>query len=188
MNIKPEDKRYPLIQLLSVYKPADAADDARRSHVKDFVESTPDCFERTHVAGHITGSAWVVDKTGEKVLLTHHKKLGKWLQLGGHADGNPDVLATALREAEEESSLPNLKPVSNAIFDVDVHSIPARPEEPEHLHYDIRFLVRATGQEKFTVSDESNTLAWVTLGNVPNLSKEESLLRMLRKWEISRRI
>ena len=86
-----------------------------------FVDSHPDCFHRSCRGGHITGSAWVMDMAGERVLLAHHRKLGRWLQPGGHSDGNPDTLAVALREAREESGL-NVRALDDAIFDINVQT------------------------------------------------------------------
>ena len=108
-----------------------------------FVEQNEMCFERSLDIGHITGSAWVLDFHRTHTLLTHHAKLDKWLQLGGHSDGDPDTLEVALREVREESGLVEVRPISEAIFDVDAHLIPARGAEPEHIHYDIRFLAEA---------------------------------------------
>jgi 8-oxo-dGTP pyrophosphatase MutT (NUDIX family) len=88
----------------------------------------------------------------------------------------------ALREAEEESGLNGLVPVSNEIFDLDAHPIPARPNEPAHRHYDVRFAFRATASEAFIVSDESNQLAWIKISEMATVSNEESMLRMARKW------
>src|SRR6056297_1200916 len=97
------------------------------------------CFERSNFQpGHVTGSAWLVDDSGENVLLTHHRKLDAWLQLGGHSDGDPDTAAVARREAEEESGLA-VELVSRDILDVDVHEIPARKSDPAHFHFDVRF-------------------------------------------------
>ena len=98
--------------------------------------------------------------TGDRVLLAHHRKLGRWLQPGGHSDGDPDTLAVALREAREESGL-DVRALDDAIFDIDVHRIPARGREPAHLHFDVRFLVQAE-HDRFRVSDESHALAWVS--------------------------
>lgn len=176
------DPRYKLLQLLKKYKPIDPADQAQADRIHVFVETTPDCFERSHVAGHVTGSAWLVDKSKKRVLLTHHKKLGKWLQLGGHADGDHDPIDVAIKEAKEESGIDDIQPVSTEIFDVDVHLIPARGTEPEHFHYDIRFALETDSPENFVVSNESNQLAWVNIERLENVSKERSLLRMRRKW------
>ena len=139
-------------------------------------------YERRRLAGHFTGSAWLVSADGERVLLTHHRKLGRWLQLGGHADGDPDLARVALREAEEESGLADLV-VEPAIFDLDRHAIPARGAEPEHWHYDVRYVVRATGSEAFAVGEESLDLAWVPVGQIAvDPTSDESLRRMAAKW------
>ena len=149
-----------------------------------FIDSHPDCFERSCGVGHITGSAWIVNRTGERVLLTHHRKLGRWLQPGGHSDGDPDTLEVALREAREESGL-EVRTLDEAIFDLDVHLIPARRDEPAHYHYDVRFLVQAM-EDRFRVSEESRALAWVPADRVAVFTKDESVLRMGRKWESRR--
>jgi 8-oxo-dGTP pyrophosphatase MutT (NUDIX family) len=124
----------------------------------------------------------VVNRNGSEVLLLHHRKLRKWLQPGGHADGEMNLLAVALREAREETGLESLAPWSSSIFDLDIHCIPARGDEPEHLHYDVRFAVIADEAEQLSINSESNSLLWVSLERVGELSDEESLLRMCRKW------
>ncbi len=148
----------------------------------EFLSATPDCFERSLQTGHVTGSAWLVNATGLHVLLTHHKKLDMWIQLGGHADGDSDILRVAMREAREESGLSSIDPVFPRIFDIDVHQIPARPSEPEHLHWDVRYALRATGKEEFTPSGESHELRWVEIANLKCLTQEKSMLRMAVKW------
>lgn len=152
-----------------------------------FVETHPDCFERSLQVGHVTGSAWVVNRAGTHVLLTHHKKLNIWVQLGGHADGNSDILNAAFREAVEESGIQNLKPISPTIFDIDIHEIPERKTEPAHNHYDIRFVFQCEDTEDFIVSDESHDLAWVELAELEAYSNEESMLRMAKKWLMNER-
>jgi 8-oxo-dGTP pyrophosphatase MutT (NUDIX family) len=146
-----------------------------------FVDTHPDCAERTLAVGHLTGSAWIVDRDRKHVLLTHHRKLDRWMQLGGHADGDLDIRAVAEREAYEESGLKKVELVSAAIFDVDRHRIPARGAEPEHWHYDLRFVFEANPHEAFVVSEESHDLAWVELTRIQDYTTEESMLRMARK-------
>ena len=146
-----------------------------------FVSEHSDCFERRLQCGHITGSAWIIDLNRSHALLTHHRKLDRWLQLGGHSDGDSNTLNVALREGQEESGLKALCPVSEAIFDVDVHLIPARKDEPDHYHYDIRFLLKADRNHPLIISDESNKLAWVALDEIEKLADDESILRMLDK-------
>src|SRR5207245_6935322 len=108
------------------YRPYDDREAAMVGRLRRFVTEHADCFERSLQTGHITGSAWVVDIDRSHALLTHHRKLNKWLQLGGHADGDPDILRVALREAREESSLESIRAVSEAIIDIDIHLIPVR--------------------------------------------------------------
>jgi 8-oxo-dGTP pyrophosphatase MutT (NUDIX family) len=146
-----------------------------------FIAAHPDCLWRTCRDGHLTASAWIVDAARQRTLLTHHHKLDRWLQLGGHVDGDPDLAAAALREAREESGLTKLRLVSPEIFDVDRHRIPARGQEPEHWHFDVRFLIEADPAEPLAISSESKDLAWVALAEVARLNPSESLARMVRK-------
>lgn len=146
-----------------------------------FITAHADCLWRTCREGHLTASAWIVDAARTRTLLTHHRKLDRWFQLGGHVDGDPDLAAAALREAHEESGLTRLKLLSPEIFDVDRHRIPARGNEPGHWHYDVRFLIEADAVELLSISDESNDLAWVKLEEVAGLNPSESLARMVRK-------
>lgn len=173
--------RVPFLSLLENYAALHPDERASCDRYIDFVKTQPDCFERSLQIGHVTASAWILDTTGGSVLLTHHRKLDRWLQLGGHVDGCPDVLAGAAREAREESGLNLLEPVSAELFDLDIHPIPARDDEPEHLHYDARFLFRTTGDEDFTISDESHNLAWVPLARLGEYSSEASMRRMAAK-------
>ncbi len=139
-------------------------------------------FARERLDGHFTGSAWLVSRDGRRVLLTHHRKLDRWLQLGGHADGDMDLRAVALKEAEEESGLTGLT-VDDDIFDLDKHWIPERGDVPGHCHYDARYVVRAGDNEAFVVSDESNALAWREIAEIAaDPSADESLRRMAQRW------
>jgi 8-oxo-dGTP pyrophosphatase MutT (NUDIX family) len=148
----------------------------------EFLARHADAFERSLAIGHFTGSAWLVSADGARVLLTHHRKLGLWLQLGGHADGDEDLARVAEREAEEESGLSGLT-VEPEIFDLDRHRIPARAADPEHWHYDVRYVVRASTNEQFAVSDESHALEWRDIAEVAaDESVDSSVRRMAGKW------
>lgn len=144
-------------------------------------EGGVDPFTRERLQGHFTGSAWLVSADGQRALLTHHRKLQRWLQLGGHADGDHDLAAVALREAEEESGLSGLSLVSSAIFDLDRHWIPERKEVPGHWHYDVRYVVVAGDNEQFVVSEESLELAWRPVAEIA-CDQEESMRRMASRW------
>lgn len=148
-----------------------------------FAQSGADVFERTRADGHFTASCWLVSADGQRVLLTHHRKLGRWLQLGGHADGDSDLARVALREAEEESGLAELQ-VEPQIFDIDAHLIPARGSDPAHVHWDVRYLVRCLGSEEFVVSPESLALAWIAVAAlIDDPAADPSLRRMAGKWQ-----
>ena len=170
-----------LLAQLAAFEPSNGHEAAMVLRTRQFVETHTDCFERSQQSGHVTGSAWVIDLDRKHVLLTHHLKLDKWLQPGGHADGDPDVLAVAMREAIEETGLEMIRPVSRKIFDVDVHSIPGRDGEPAHYHYDIRFVFQADRALPLRKSAESKALGWVKLTEVDRLTDEESVMRMVRK-------
>lgn len=170
-----------LLSQLQQHTCADAHESEMCRQLAQFVEAHEDCFERSLLIGHVTGSAWVMDFERTHALLTHHEKLDKWLQLGGHADGDAHVLNVALREAREESGLASVRAVTDAIFDVDIHGIPARGAEPEHFHYDVRFLFEADRHEPLRITSESKDLQWVPLDRIEELTQEESMLRMVRK-------
>ena len=162
----------------------------------DFLASSPHAFQRSHPPGHFTGSALVCDAHMQKVALTHHRKLEKWLQFGGHADGDTNLARVALREAEEESGLNRLTyldyednlhcPHHPVPFDLDIHEIPARGPDPAHLHYDVRFLLWSDDQA-LQVNHESHQLAWFNLDEARQQTQEESMSRQFSKLELLRR-
>ena len=139
-------------------------------------------FRRERLAGHFTASVWLVSADGGRVLLTHHRKLGMWLQLGGHADGERDLQVAALKEAEEESGLQDLR-IEPGIFDLDRHRIPEHKGVAEHWHYDVRYVVRAGRGEAYVVSDESHDLAWRQIAELADgTDADASVRRMAGKW------
>jgi 8-oxo-dGTP pyrophosphatase MutT (NUDIX family) len=166
---------------LAAYVAATPGEAEARRQIRTFIASHDDCFERSRAAGHVTGSAWVVDRCGRFALLTHHRKLDRWLQLGGHADGDPDIRAVALREATEESGLRDIAPAARGIFDLDVHPIPARGSVPEHVHYDIRFAFFANSAELPIASDESHAVAWIPVAEIERYAIDDSVRRLVAK-------
>lgn len=154
------------------------------ARARRFVAATPGCFDRTTPHGHVTGSAWVVNPARDQVVMILHRKLGQWLQPGGHADGDHDLLRVAVRETTEETGLPMdaVRPLSPGIFDVDVHAIPATATEPRHVHHDIRFLLEVDDRLDLPGNpDETHAVAWVPLDAVPRFSTLLSVHRMTRK-------
>jgi 8-oxo-dGTP pyrophosphatase MutT (NUDIX family) len=166
-----------LLQDYGVRWPGEAATLGR---FLDFVQTNERCFERDCWTGHVTGSAWLVNSDRSQVLLTHHKKLDRWLQVGGHSDGVSNPLAVARKEAEEESGI-TVTVLDRAIFDIDIHEIPARKLDPAHFHFDVRFVLQAN-DDVFRVSDESHALAWAPMQQLDDYTDDESVRRMARKW------
>jgi len=155
-------------------------DEAMVNQFLQFVQSEPACFERSTQGGHVTASAWIVNPIGTEVLMLHHRKLDKWLQPGGHADGDNDCLKVARKEVREEVGLQDLALVGE-IFDIDIHPIPARGSEPTHLHHDVRYALRQTNDDPPQGNHESIELRWFPIAEIADWS-EPSLARMAQKW------
>lgn len=174
--------KLPLPDLISAYGPFSPEDEAIRDRFAAFVASHPDCLERSLLIGHITASAWVVNPAGTHVVLVDHRKLHRWLQPGGHADGCPDPESVARTEVQEETGLDDLTLAGDVPFDLDIHPIPAHRDVPAHDHYDIRYAFRLRTDQPLVVSDESHQVAWVSIGELEAYDPDPSLLRMRDKW------
>jgi 8-oxo-dGTP pyrophosphatase MutT (NUDIX family) len=172
-----------LLELLQSYHGADADEETMRHRMLSFVEQHEDCFKRELSIGHITGSAWIINPSRTKALMLHHRKLDRWLQPGGHSDGDPNTLHVALREASEESGIEptHIKPVSENIFDIDIHTIPASKKEAQHEHFDVRFLLEIDDTLPLISNEESNELAWLSFEEVHRFNNDRSIERMLEK-------
>lgn len=132
---------------------------------------------RTTVPGHLTGSTLVIDHQGSKMVVLLHRKLRRWLQPGGHADGDTNLAAVALREANEETGLTGLRVLLPAV-DLDVHAVDHGDELGEHLHLDLRFVVVAPPGAELQGNHESLDLRWVTVTELAELADEEGILRL----------
>ena len=148
-----------------------------------FVLQHENCFDRSLMSGHVSGSSWVVNPSRTHALLLLHRKLGLWLQPGGHADGDPDMLRVVLKETSEETGvdLADIKLISESIFDVDVHTVHASVHDPRHVHFDIRFLVEINDNIHLPGNDESHQVVWVPLWEIARFNNMLSLHRLVRK-------
>lgn len=173
--------REQVLNQLHSHRAFDAHEEQMRQQITAFVAANDLFYSRKLNIGHLTGSAWIIDEAREHALLLYHGKLNLWVQPGGHVEDDMDMLAASWREAREETGLMDVRPISESIFDVDVHAIPANKKEPEHLHYDIRFLFVADKNARLIVSNESKDLMWVPLDKIEEVTREESILRMARK-------
>jgi len=174
--------REQLRWLLLKYQPTQE-EQAYKERMLDFLEESQDCFERFLPTRHFTASAWMLNNDKSQALLMHHAKLNIWVQPGGHADGDSDLCAVAVKEAIEESGIYGIVPVSYDIFDIDIHKIPANSKEVAHDHYDVRFLVKVISDEKFVQNRESKELRWISKDRKQLPTQERSVIRMFEKWE-----
>ena len=181
--IRSDPARIRLADALRRHLPVDTAEAAHRDAIQALVETDPSCFSRTNwVPGHVTGSAFIVRPDTGAVLLHRHRRLGAWLQMGGHDDGEHDPAATALREGAEESGLSDLVLLSPAILDLDVHEIPARPDQPAHRHHDVRYVLATRNPDAICRDEtESLDLRWFDLDEAERLMGEPGATRALGK-------
>ncbi len=176
--------RKSLLEMLADYRELYPDEQEVADRFEQFVRAEPECFERSCVPGHITAAAWILSPEFDRFLLVHHRKLDRWLQVGGHCDGQHEVHLAALREAHEETGIQDFAILATderlVPFDLDVHAIPAFGDEPAHLHYDVRFLVRAA-TDQVTVSPESHALQWFAMQDLEQVCQEWSVRRMGQK-------
>lgn len=170
-----------LRQLLQKYEPT-SEEVVYKEKMLSFLDQHKNAFERALKVGHFTASAWLVSKDGHQVLLMHHAKLNLWVQLGGHADGDTDLLTVAIKEAQEESGILGIEAMSSEIFDIDIHTIPANAKEQQHEHFDVRFILQVVSDEQFVQNRESKELRWIGVDKSQLPTDERSVVRMFDKW------
>jgi len=173
-----------LLAELRAYCGVDPVEESHRAAILVQVEATPLWWHRDTLPGHVTASAFVIDAAMDRLLLHHHRKLDRWLQLGGHDDGERDPARAVLREVREESGLAEFAFLGGqpTILDLDVHAIPARGAMPAHDHLDVRFLIVADPAATLSRdAAESKELAWFAVAEGIALMDEEAAERVGRK-------
>ena len=168
--------------MIAAYEPTNEQESLHRASFLDLLRTTPDPYSRAQfIPGHLTASCFIVD-ADRRLLLHHHRRLGRWLQMGGHLEAGEQPLDAALREAAEESGLRDLKLAFNGITDLDVHIIPAGRGEPQHRHFDVRYIARTASPQFIAIdAQESNELMWVDLDRAEELMQGDESLRVIGK-------
>ena len=184
-RLAPSDRLADVTDLLLTSTAAAAGPEVRQEMLR-FAADHADALLRSCPAGHFTGSALVVDATGEHTLLLFHTKLQRWLQPGGHADGDANLVAVALREATEETGIIGLS-IDPDPLDLDIHAI-RPPGEAPHLHLDVRFLVVAPADAVVQGNHESEALRWVPIGELAGLGLDAGTERLGRAGAERRRL
>lgn len=171
-----------LQQMLARYTPSDEEERSHLARMQALCARAEDPFSRTHFApGHFTASCFILSPDREALLLIYHQKLSRWLQPGGHVEPEDgDVVAAARREAREEVGLAELTLLGEGPFDLDVHPIPARKQDPTHEHFDVRFLFRAP-TERFVAASDAQAGRWVTLSEMGQIGTDRSVMRAVEK-------
>ena len=184
MHIKPTDHRARVLEVLESHRAFDGDEAQDVDFITRFVRTHADCFGKDNSRGHITGSAFVLDPTG-RILLTFHRKLQRWLQLGGHSEVDEvDPSQTARREALEESGLDFIEfhpTIGRSPIDIDVHLIPENTKEGAHHHLDFRYVFFAPDPDAIVCGEESIDLRWFELTETANLGFDPALERAIGK-------
>lgn len=165
------------------YIPGCEQEEKDKAEILKLLESRDDAFERSCTPGHMTASAWVVNPDRSKVLMIYHKIYDSWSWTGGHADGDTDLLAVAIREVTEETGVKNVRPVSDEIFSLEVLTVDGHEKRGEyvssHLHMNVTYLLEADDSEELKVcEDENSGVAW--------FSPEEALEKSTEPWFVER--
>jgi 8-oxo-dGTP pyrophosphatase MutT (NUDIX family) len=174
-------RRLQLLAQLERYEPADALEARHHAAIVALIDKTEKAFDRDHFApGHVTASCFIV--ADDQLLLHHHRRLDRWLQMGGHVELGEHPEEAALREGREESGLEDLALAAEGIFDLDVHVIPAAKGEPEHRHFDVRYVARTASPHAVVIDRaESNDVAWVPFDRAEVLMNEAASSRVIQK-------
>lgn len=171
--------RQKLIQQLKEYTPFNEQEEMDKSLILNWIEHNADAFYRENKVAHVTASAWVVNKDRSKVLMVYHNIYQSWSWLGGHADGETDLLSVAIREVKEEAGITNVRPVFEEIYSLESLTVDGHVKNGKyvssHLHFNITYLLEADSKEAVSIkADENSGVAW--------FSPEEALQRSTEPW------
>ncbi len=167
----------PLLQALEQFKPFNEQESRDRDEILRWLRQSESVWDRSNLTAHMTSSAWVTSPDRQQVLMAYHNLYQSWSWLGGHADGDRDLLAVALREVREESGLTRLRPVTDEIFSVEILCVSGHEKRgeyvPSHLHLNVTYLIEADPEEKTCIkADENSDVRWFLLDAAVEASSE----------------
>ena len=153
------------IRQIENYPPFNEQEEKDKALILGWIRNNENAFSRENTVAHITASAWVVNKDRSKVLMVYHNIYNSWSWLGGHADGETDLLSVAIREVKEEAGISNVRPVSEEIFSLESLTVDGHVKKgnyvSSHLHLNITYLLEADSEEQVSVkADENSGVMW----------------------------
>lgn len=168
-----------IYEQICAYKPYNIQEEMDRMNILSFLDTYDDAFERSNLLGHITSSAWVTNRTKDRILMCYHRIYDSWSWLGGHNDGDKDCLKVALKEVGEESGIEHVVPLSEDIFSLEILSVDSHIRKgqyvPTHLHLNVTYLLEADDSDRLVIKeDENSNVAWFGL--------DEAVSRSSEKW------
>ena len=168
------------------YVPFNEQEARDKAVILSFLDHNEDAFQRTNLLAHMTASAWVVNRERSRVLMVYHRLYDSWSWTGGHADGDEDLLAVALREVREETGVKSARPVSEEIYSLEVLTVDGHEKRgeyvPSHLHLNVTYLLEADEQDPLTVCEAENSgVRWFTLEDALKASTEPWFVERIYK-------
>ena len=175
--------RQELMETIKAYQPFNEQEEMDKALILNWIETQENAFSRDNTVAHMTASAWVVNKDRSKVLMVYHNIYQSWSWLGGHADGETDLLAVAIREVKEEAGISSVRPVSEEIFSLESLTVDGHVKRgsyvSSHLHLNVTYLLEADSEEHVSVKEDENSgVAW--------FSPEEALKKSTEPWFVER--
>ena len=175
-----------IYEQIKAYRPWNEQERQDQVLILDFLRKNPDAFYRTNLLAHMTASAWVVNPQRSKALMVYHRLYDSWSWTGGHADGEEDLLAVALREVREETGVQRLRPVTEEIYSLEVLTVDGHEKHgryvPSHLHLNVTYLLEAEEDQPLRVCEAENSgVAWFSLTDALSASTEPWFIERIYK-------
>ena len=175
-----------IYEQIKAYRPWNEQERQDQAVILVFLDKNPDAFYRTNLLAHMTASAWVVNPQRSKVLMVYHRLYDSWSWAGGHADGEEDLLAVALREVREETGVQRLRPVTEEIYSLEVLTVDGHEKHgryvPSHLHLNVTYLLEAEEDQPLRVCEAENSgVAWFSLADALSASTEPWFVERIYK-------